>query len=146
MILKYATLFALLLCLFQWGCILRIDPKKADEEVRRLLENVPGFDWEPNDQSRLVFSESNALPIPPMDDNLSRQITIKIQKNDAYVDGNESSVLENRQWIKSLPVDSNGSVLLNLETAMELALLHSREFQEQKEALYLLVKFFYQHL
>ena len=72
-----------------------------------------------------------------MDDNLSREITIKIQKNDAYVDGNESSLLENRQWRKSLPVDANGSVLLNLETAMELALLHSREFQQQKEALYL---------
>ena len=83
------------------------------------------------------FQKSNALPIPPMDDNLSREITIKIQKNDAYVDGNESSLLENRQWRKSLPVDANGSVLLNLETAMELALLHSREFQQQKEALYL---------
>ena len=137
MILKYATFVAFLLCLFQWGCVQRIDPGKADEEVRRLLENVPGFDWEPNDQSRLVFSKSDALPIPPMDDNLSREITIKIQKNDAYVDGNESSLLENRQWRKSLPVDANGSVLLNLETAMELALLHSREFQQQKEALYL---------
>jgi len=137
MILKYATFVALLLCLLQWGCVQRIDPGKADEEVRRLLDNVPGFDWEPNDQSRLVFSENNSLPIPPMDDNLSREITIKIQKNDAYVDGNESSLLENRQWRKSLPVDANGSVLLNLETAMELALLHSREFQQQKEALYL---------
>ena len=114
MILKYATFVALLLCLFQWGCVQRIDPEKADEEVRRLLENVPGFNWEPNDQSRLVFSESNALPIPPMDDNLSREITVKIQKNEAYEDGNESSILENRQWRKSLPVDANGSVLLNL--------------------------------
>ena len=137
MILKYATFVALLLCLLQWGCVQRIDPGKADEEVRRLLDNVPGFDWEPNDQSRLVFSENNSLPIPPMDDNLSREITIKIQKNDAFADGNKSSILENRQWRKFLPVDANGSVLLNLETAMELALLHSREFQEQKEALYL---------
>ena len=137
MILKYATFVALLLCLLQWGCVQRIDPGKADEEVRRLLDNVPGFDWEPNDQSRLVFSENNSLPIPPMDDNLSREITIKIQKNDAFADGNKSSILENRQWRKFLPVDANGSVLLNLETAMELALLHSREFQQQKEALYL---------
>ena len=137
MILKYATFVALLLCLLQWGCVQRIDPGKADEEVRRLLDNVPGFDWEPNDESRLVFSENNSLPIPPMDDNLSREITIKIQKNDAFADGNKSSILENRQWRKFLPVDANGSVLLNLETAMELALLHSREFQQQKEALYL---------
>jgi hypothetical protein len=72
-----------------------------------------------------------------MDDNISREITLRIQKNDAYEDGNESSILENRQWRKSLPVDANGSVLLDLETSMELALLHSREFQQQKEALYL---------
>ena len=127
----------LILSICQTGCVRKIDPKKADEEVRKLLEDVPGFDWEPSEQSRLVFPERDTLPVPPMDDNISREITLRIQKNDAYEDGNESSILENRQWRKSLPVDANGSVLLDLETSMELALLHSREFQQQKEALYL---------
>ena len=72
-----------------------------------------------------------------MDDNISREITLRIQKDDAYEDGNESSILENRQWRKSLPFNASGSVLLDLETSMELALLHSRKFQQQKEALYL---------
>ena len=43
MILKYATFVALLLCLFQWGCVQRIDPGKADEEVRRLLDECSRF-------------------------------------------------------------------------------------------------------
>ena len=137
MIFKYATFVAVLHCLLQFGCVRKIDPQRADEEVRKLLQDVPGFDWKPSDQSRLVFSTDDALPDPPADDNASREITLRIQKDDAYEDGNISSILETRQWRKYLPVDANGSILLDLETSMELALLHSREFQQQKEALYL---------
>jgi hypothetical protein len=120
-----------------WGCVRNIDPQKADEEVRKLLKDVPGFDWEPGAESRLAFPDSDTLPVPPIDDNASREITLRIQKEDAYGDGNISSILDTRQWRKSLPADANGSILLDLETSMELALLHSREFQQQKEALYL---------
>lgn len=101
------------------------------------MEDVPGFDWQPDKQSRLLFSEDDFLPLPPKDDNISRSITMRIQKGDAYQDGNASLVLDAGQWRRSLPVDVNGSVLLNLETSIDLALLHSREFQKQKEALYL---------
>ncbi len=101
------------------------------------MEDVPGFDWQPDKQSRLLFSEDDFLPLPPKDDNISRSITLRIQKGDAYQDGNASLVLDAGQWRRSLPVDVNGSVLLNLETSIDLALLHSREFQKQKEALYL---------
>ena len=101
------------------------------------MEDVPGFDWQPDKQSRLLFSEDDFLPLPPKDDNISRSITMRIQKGDAYQDGNASIVLDAGQWRRSLPVDVNGSVLLNLETSIDLALLHSREFQKQKEALYL---------
>ena len=101
------------------------------------MEDVPGFDWQPDKQSRLLFSEDDFLPLPPKDDNISRSITMRIQKGDAYQDGNASLVLDAGKWRRSLPVDVNGSVLLNLETSIDLALLHSREFQKQKEALYL---------
>ena len=137
MIFQYATPVAWLLCFYLWGCVRTIDPKIADQEVRKLLEDVPGFDWQPDKQSRLLFSEDDFLPLPPKDDNISRSITMRIQKGDAYQDGNASLVLDAGQWRRSLPVDVNGSVLLNLETSIDLALLHSREFQKQKEALYL---------
>ena len=101
------------------------------------MEDVPGFDWQPDKQSRLLFSEDDFLPLPPKDDNISRSITMRIQKGDAYQDGNASLVLDAGKWRRSLPVDVNGSVLLDLETSIVLALLHSREFQKQKEALYL---------
>ena len=107
-------------------------------EVRKLLQEVPGFDWAPADSSRLAYIENNdELPVPPKDDNDSRLITLRIQKSDAYEDGNESLTGEKKDWEKSLPVDGNGTILLDLETAMSLAILHSRDYQQQKEALYL---------
>ena len=46
MISRYAIFFALIF--FLGGCVKKIDPKKADEEVRKLLVDVPGFEWEPS--------------------------------------------------------------------------------------------------
>ena len=113
MISRYATLVAWLVSLCLWGCVRNIDPQKADEEVRKLLKDVPGFDWEPSAKSRLAFPDSDTLPVPPMDDNDSREITLRIQKEDAFDDGNISSIPETRQWRKSLPVDTNGTVLIH---------------------------------
>ena len=83
MISRYATLVACLVSFCLWGCVRNIDPQNADEEVRKLLKDVPGFDWEPVAKSRLAFPDSDTLPVPPMDDNASREITLRIQKEDA---------------------------------------------------------------
>ena len=138
MIPKHATVVAYILVFIFFGCSRKVDPETADKEVRKLLQEVPGFDWAPADSSRLAYIDNNdELPVPPKDDNDSRQITLRIQKSDAYEDGNESLTGENKDWEKSLPVDGNGTILLDLETAMSLAILHSRDYQQQKEALYL---------
>ena len=138
MIPKHATVVAYILFFIFFGCSRKVDPETADKEVRKLLQEVPGFDWAPADSSRLAYIDNNdELPVPPKDDNDSRQITLRIQKSDAYEDGNESLTGENKDWEKSLPVDGNGTILLDLETAMSLAILHSRDYQQQKEALYL---------
>ena len=138
MIPKHATVVAYILVFIFFGCSRKVDPETADMEVRKLLQEVPGFDWAPADSSRLAYIENNdELPVPPKDDNDSRLITLRIQKSDAYEDGNESLTGEKKDWEKSLPVDGNGTILLDLETAMSLAILHSRDYQLQKEALYL---------
>ena len=54
------------------------------------------------------------LSFPPMVDNAS-EITLRIQKDDAYEDGNIFSILETRQWRKSYP-PMQTAVLLDLET------------------------------
>ena len=137
MILKSATNVAALFVLIGFGCTSKIDPGTADKEVRKLLQDVPGFDWAPSISSRLAYENDDKLPDPPEDDSESRMVTLRIQKKDAYMDGNESLTGESKKWEKSLPVDGNGTILLDLETAMSLAILHSRDYQQQKEALYL---------
>ena len=119
------------------GCSRKIDPKTADLEVRKLLKDVPGFDWQPAPSSRLQEAKLNKLPPPPKDDEGAREITKRIQKDGAYEDGNISETFDSGQWKESLNLENNRSVRLDLKRSMELALLHSREFQEQKESLYL---------
>jgi hypothetical protein len=106
-------------------------------EVRNLLQDVPGFDWQPDPSSRLNFTELNELPPPPKDDEDARKLTERIQKDGAFADGNASETLDAGQWKKSLKVENNRTIQLDLTNSMELALRHSREYQEQKESLYL---------
>lgn len=119
------------------GCSRKIDPKTADLEVRKLLQDVPGFDWQPAPSSRLQEAKLNELPPPPKDDEGAREITERIQKDGAYEDGNISKTFDSGQWKESLILENNHTVRLDLASSMELALLHSREYQEQKESLYL---------
>ena len=122
---------------FLLGCSRKIDPKTADMEVRKLLQDVPGFDWQPAPSSRLHDMELNELPPPPQDDEDARQITERIQKDGAFEDGNASEMVDSGQWKESLSLENNRTVRLDLKRSMELALHHSREYQQQKESLYL---------
>lgn len=119
------------------GCTNRIDPATADREVRALLGEAPFFNWEVEPHSRLASPSGHQFPLSPADDPEARKVTLRIQKTDAHEDGNQSIKLESEKWREKLPLLENGKVLLDLETSMELALLHSPEFQAQKEELYL---------
>ena len=41
----------------------------ADKEVRRLLQDVPVFDWAPAVSSRMAYENDDKLPNPPKDDS-----------------------------------------------------------------------------
>jgi hypothetical protein len=132
----YGVLFPVCVLLLN-GCSKRIDPATADQEVRALLGDTPFFNWEVDPYSRLAAPSGNQFPPSPMDDPTARKLTLRIQQEDAHEEGNESINLESTKWREKLPLLDNGKVLLDLNTSMELALLHSRDFQAQKEELYL---------
>ena len=134
-LLDFVCLFGAIL-LFA-GCARQIDPTVADREVRALLGDAPGFDWEVNSTSRLAAPSGTQFPFSPKDDPDARRVTERIQQEDAHEDGNQSFKLERDEWRENLSLLENGNVLLDLETSMKLALLHSSEFQQQKEELYL---------
>jgi hypothetical protein len=129
------TLVLLMLSLF--GCSRKMDPKTADLEVQKLLQDVPGFNWEPHENSRLRKLSKDEFPMIPSDDPDSRKVTERIQRADAYKDGNLSTPLEPSEWRTFLPHNQKGEIALDLENSMSLAVRHSRELQSQKEALYL---------
>ena len=122
---------------FSMGCSQKMDPEAADLEVKKLLQGVPGFDWKPHPKSRLQSQSDYKFPDIPVDDPEARKVTERIQRDDAYEERNESMQGESKGWRSHLPANESGEVFLTLENSMELALLHSREFQSQKEALYL---------
>ena len=97
MIFKFATLVAVLSFSIGIGCSRKIDPDSADREVRKLLKEVPGFDWSPALSSRLAYTDDGTLPLPPKDDSASRKVTLRIPKKDAYEDGHESFTGENKK-------------------------------------------------
>ena len=41
------AMVALTLCCLAFSCAQKIDPKTADMEVRKLLQDAPGFEWSP---------------------------------------------------------------------------------------------------
>ena len=49
----------------------------------------------------------------------------------------DQETIENNRWQASLPIDESGKVVLDLDAAYQLALLHSTDLQEQRETLYL---------
>jgi hypothetical protein len=105
---NYGILSAMLLAfLFFSSCRSNMNPALADREVRELLRDVPGFDWELDQVSRLKDPKDTLYPTVPFDDPDSRKITERIQKNSAYRDGNKSIELVGQDWQKSLPLDEN---------------------------------------
>ena len=55
--------FAILLSfLFLSSCRSNLDPASADREVRELLRDVPGFNWELDQDSRLKDPENSLFP------------------------------------------------------------------------------------
>ena len=124
-------------CYLAFSCTHKVDPKTADLEVRKLLEDAPGFEWSPDPASRMAYQDESELPTPPKDDEDARLVTERIQKSAAYEDGNASVNPETMEWKDSLSLENSKPLFLDLNKSMELALLHSRDFQKQKEALYL---------
>lgn len=135
-------------CVMIAGCHRSFYRRQADAEARRLvLEKAVDERWSSADgrvdidpQSRMFdpFSADHA-PIPP-DDPTSHRLMHQVDGRQGYPHwhaNGDTDAVENPMWLSYLPVDQNGRAALSLERAYELALLHSPDFQEQRETLYL---------
>ena len=117
-------------------------------EARRLIrEKATDARWNTADgtididpQSRMFdpFSQDHP-PIPP-DDATSHQFMRNVDRKEGYPhwhSNGDTNHVENPIWMSYLPINEKGQVVLTLERAYKLALIHSPDLQEQRETLYL---------
>ncbi len=144
----YLAVFAGLLAVAPPAMAQEWQRKRADKAVDNLLEEkAQAAEWEvdpatiePSEKSRYHDPNNPNEPPQPPDDPASHQLMRKVDgKPGSRKWKQEGSVaaLSTDEWLKHLPLDEEGRVILNSETAILLALLHSRDYQGEREDLYL---------
>ncbi len=143
-----AALGACMAVLTSGGCTRAFYRLQADQEAYALISEkaqhphwtLPAFSVDPDPRSRFYQpGPKDFPPMPPDDPEAHRLMHLVDQKQGfrywhCYGD---TPFVENPLWEAYLPVDEEGQVVLRLDTAMELARLHSRNYQTQLEELYL---------
>ncbi|MEL7497993.1 MAG: hypothetical protein AAFN77_10310 [Planctomycetota bacterium] len=129
------------------GCHRSYYRRQADAEALRLIrEKAADPRWNTVDgnidvdpQSRMFnpFSQDHP-PIPP-DDASSHQLMYRVDGKEGYPHwhaNGDTDAVEAPEWMAYLPVNEKGQVVLTLDRAYQLAVLHSPDLQQQYETLY----------
>ncbi len=130
------------------GCQRRTYRLWADDDAYCLIQSrqtqpswlLPDRPLEPQPQSRLADQyDPDCGPRPPDDPAANDWLNCPYRfHNNKYWDRiAEIPSVENSSWEFSLPFDEQGVLVIDRSRAMELALLHSRDYQTQLEAVYL---------
>jgi outer membrane protein TolC len=131
-----------------FGCTRAYYRRQADTEVNCIIDNksaavgsLPGqFRIEIDPRSRMYDGTSPDCPPMPPDDPTSHQLMHCVDckpGSPCWRHMPTTPVTENPTWKDHLPRDDEGNVVLDLTGAVQVALLHSPEYQEQLETLYL---------
>ena len=134
------------------GCHREFYRKQADDEARALVEEkscdprwaMPGFNIEMNPASRYYDQYDPVKPPLPPDDPESHELMHCVYGEKGWSKWHENgdrSGLENPTWQQCLDQyvtrSPSGAYVLRLEDSMRLALIHSPNYQQQLETLYL---------
>ncbi len=146
------TLFHMLIggVLFSFlGCSRAHYRQAADTEVCQVVQTAaqqnldpPLIDYtiQPDPRSRLYDPCDPDFPPMPPDDPAAQRLMECVdgkRGSKAWAKYGRVSTVDFGRWKEYLPVDEEGQVLLNRDTAIQLALLHSRDYQRELEDLYL---------
>ncbi len=130
------------------GCHRGYYRRQADAEAQRLvLEKAVDPRWDSATGSIAIDPASRMFdpfsadhpPIPP-DDATSHQLMQHVDGKEGYPRWNangDTNYVANPEWQKYLETNDDGQLVLTLDAAFELALLHSTEYQRARETLYL---------
>ena len=147
--LRLATLVSLaLLTLLGSGCSSTFYRRQADQEANCLIdqkaipaEGLPG-DYRINiDPRSRMFDpfDPDCEPMPPDDPASAKYLECVDGKRGSseWRKLPKTSYVDNPTWQQYLPRNEEGKITLDQHAAMELALIHSTDYQENLEELYL---------
>ena len=131
------------------GCHRQYYRKQADQEAYALMAEKSQHSARPAqvplridvDRRSRMFNPFD-LDFQPMtlDDPASHRYMQCVDNRRGYPLWHAAGVTntaENPDWWEFLPLDENGVLVLNSDTAVKIALLHSPDYQEEREELYL---------
>ena len=121
---------------------------RADREAEALIqEKINNPHWalprqtiDVDPRSRMFDPFNPDQPPMPPDDPASHQLMQCVDGKKGYPhwdDNGHTPFVENPDWFAYLPLDTNGVLVISADQAYQLALIHSRDYQEQYETLYL---------
>ncbi len=131
------------------GCTRSSHRFKTDREVNYLLDekrvesgelNPANYRIDVDPRSRMFDPFNPDRPPMPEDDPQSNRYMQMVDRKKGYPlweANGRTNLTENPEWLDSLPLDERGVLVLNLEEAVRLALLHSPTYQSNLEELYL---------
>ena len=130
------------------GCSRSWHRERADRDAYRLIASrqidplwrIPDRTVEPAPESRMADRHCPDCGPKPLDDEAADQFTRcpNAYENSKYYDKIPTHpILDHNHWVHQLPRNEDGKVILTEQTVVQIALLHSREFQTQVEGLYL---------
>ena len=130
------------------GCSRAFYRRQADREAYALVEcasddprwPLEGYTIEPDPRSRMFDPFSPDCPPMPPDDPTAHRLMHCVDCKQGWPCWHrygETAYVENPDWKAYLPENEQGQVVLDRDAAVEMALLHSREYQRELENLYL---------
>lgn len=132
------------------GCTRAKYRSKVDTEVSYLLNEKKAescevnmaskYDIQVDPRSRMFDPFNPDRPPMPEDDPQSNRYMRLVDHKKGYPlwEGNgRTNQAENPEWVQHLPLDERGVLVLNLEEAVRLAILHSPTYQRNLEEVFL---------
>lgn len=130
------------------GCSRAMYRQRADADANCLIDQKAGpvcaepgilrIDLDP--RSRMFSPESPDCPAMPPDDPTAHRLLCCVdckKGSKCNCCANRTPYVENPNWLAYLPRDEQDRVVLDLQAAVQLGLLHSPDYQRQLEELYL---------
>jgi hypothetical protein len=143
------VLLAVLIASPPLGCNRAQYRQKADQEALALVNHASRqidrpmserFSIQPSADSRFHDPYDPDRPPMPEDDPVSHRLMHEVDGmagSKAWAEYGRTREVENPRWRNFLTMGPNGIVELNRDSSMKMALTHSVEYQEAREALYL---------